>query len=262
MRLKTKQLRLLQPQEFRLATERIYKHDTLTETLWNSLDAAKHGLDPFIRAHDLALEKNKLKASILHKRQTQSSLHLGRTGTHASLHSAASTLNQSPIPDFLPDEAPPPMLLRPFLRKLGPADAPDPSNIFLRILQGTAPADTVDDDGDLFSFRDIRPASRLHLLVIPKRFVRDASQLAGPADADLVRRMERKAVELVRAEVGADAFDANELALGFHWPPWYSVPWLHLHAIYPKKDIIRWYKYTPFSFYSPERVLRNIEARL
>jgi hypothetical protein len=42
VRLKTKQLRLLQPQEFRLATERIYKHDTLTETLWNSLDAGAY----------------------------------------------------------------------------------------------------------------------------------------------------------------------------------------------------------------------------
>ena len=123
---------------------------------------------------------------------------------------------------------------------------------------GDAPADVVEDDGDLFTFRDIRPASRLHLLVIPRTFVRDASQLSGAADAELVRRMRRKATALVRAEVGA-AYNADELALGFHWPPWYSVPWLHLHAIYPKREITRWYKYTPFSFYSPERVIERIE---
>ena len=141
------------------------------------------------------------------------------------------------------------------------ADVPDPDNRFLAILEGRAPADVVDNDGDLFTFRDIRPASTLHLLVIPKRFVRDASMLAGATDADLVRRMERKATELVRAEVGAEAFDADELALGFHWPPWYSVPWLHLHAIYPRSAMTRRYKYTPLSFISPDRVVGRIGAK-
>ena len=74
---------------------------------------------------------------------------------------------------------------------------------------------------ELFAFKDRSPASEIHYLVIPKRFVRDAAQL-GPADAELVRRMEAKAIELVRASVG-EAFDPAELALGFHWPPWYSV---------------------------------------
>ena len=140
-----------------------------------------------------------------------------------------------------------------------PEDEPTQENVFRRILEGSLPCDVVDDkDPELFTFRDIRPASTIHLLVIPreKRFVRDASKLAGADDAELVRRMEAKAVELVRAEVG-DAFDASELALGFHWPPWYSVPWLHLHAIYPKSVMSRRYKYTPFSFYSPERVIDN-----
>ena len=74
---------------------------------------------------------------------------------------------------------------------------------------------------ELFAFKDRSPASEIHYLVIPKRFVRDAAQL-GPADAELVRRMEAKAIELVRASVG-EAFDPAELALGFHWPPWYSI---------------------------------------
>ena len=143
----------------------------------------------------------------------------------------------------------------------GSGDLPDPDNKFLAILEGRLPADVVDNDGDLFTFRDIRPASTLHLLVIPKRFVRDASMLAGATDADLVRRMERKATELVRAEVGAEAFDADVLALGFHWPPWYSVPWLHLHAIYPRSAMTRRYKYTPLSFISPDRVVGRIGAK-
>ena len=62
---------------------------------------------------------------------------------------------------------------------------PDPNNIFARILRGEAPADKVDDDGDLFTFCDKRPASTIHYLVIPKFYIRDASVvragLASPA---------------------------------------------------------------------------------
>ena len=138
-------------------------------------------------------------------------------------------------------------------------DAAEPDNIFGRILRGQAPADVVEDrpDSGLFVFRDNKPASQIHLLVIPRRFIRDASRLE-PSDAELVRDMEAKAKELVRAEVGS-SFSERELALGFHWPPWYSVPWLHLHAIYPKSAMRRRYKYTAFSFYSPERVLLRLE---
>ena len=112
-----------------------------------------------------------------------------------------------------------------------PPDAPEPGNIFARILRGEAPAEVLEDGDELFSFVDAKPASRRHYLVIPKeRYIRDASRLEA-SDAALVERMRRKAVALVRAAEG-DAFDARELALGFHWPPWYSVPWLHLLAIH------------------------------
>ena len=97
---------------------------------------------------------------------------------------------------------------------------------------------------------------RTTLLVIPRTFVKDASYLRGPGDAELVKRMEAKARALVRAEVG-EGFRESELALGFHWPPWYSVPWLHLHAIYPRREMGRRYKYTPFSFKSPQWVIER-----
>ncbi len=134
---------------------------------------------------------------------------------------------------------------------------PAPHNVFAKILSGELPADVVDQNDMLFSFRDIRPAAPIHLLVIPKHYVRDASMLL-PTDAPLVRAMEHEARRLVRVDVG-DAYDDKELLLGFHWPPWYSVPWLHLHAIYPRSKMTRRYKYTPFSFYTPERVLRRLE---
>ena len=82
-----------------------------------------------------------------------------------------------------------------------------------------------------------------------------AKVLETPWDK-LARRMKLGSAPLILD------FDAEQLALGFHWPPWYSVPWLHLHAIYPRRDMVRRYKYTPLSFYSPERVLRRIEDQM
>jgi hypothetical protein len=120
------------------------------------------------------------------------------------------------------------------------SEAPEPDNIFQKILRGEAPADVLDDaDGDLFSFRDKNPASTLHFLVIPRgdtqdrtllaracaftipvpsdtirldpagRFIRDASLLT-PDDVQLVQRMTEKARELIKREVG-DAFDEDEV---------------------------------------------------
>mmetsp|Transcript_79184 Transcript_79184/g.237283 ORF Transcript_79184/g.237283 Transcript_79184/m.237283 type:complete len:219 (+) Transcript_79184:99-755(+) len=136
-------------------------------------------------------------------------------------------------------------------------EQPEPGNIFGKILRGEAYADVLDDgDDELFAFRDINPASDMHYLVIPRGFVRDAAALA-PEDSRLVERMVGKARSLVQESVGP-AFDESELALGFHWPPFYSVPWLHLHAIYPRSQMRRWYKYTPISFKSPDWVLRRL----
>ena len=98
------------------------------------------------------------------------------------------------------------------------ADEADPSNIFARILRGDAPAAVLDDDGELFSFKDRNPASTLHYLVIPRRFIRDASRLTAE-DLELVGQIEAKARLLIQRDVG-HTFDPTELALGFHWPPW------------------------------------------
>ena len=135
----------------------------------------------------------------------------------------------------------------------------------------------VEDGKELFTFHDSNPAAPHHLLVIPKVMIRDASTLTH-ADAPLVRRMRRKAVEQMRAAVaegvaeggggggggggdGDRAFDEDELLLGFHMPPGNSVAWLHLHAIYPRSRLRRPWKYTPLTFKSPEWVLERLERQ-
>ena len=41
----------------------------------------------------------------------------------------------------------------------------------------------------------------------------------------------------------------------------YSVAWLHLHAMYPRTEMRRRWKYTPLSFKSPEWVLDRLERQ-
>lgn len=52
---------------------------------------------------------------------------------------------------------------------------------------------------------------------------------------------------------------APDSARGRRRPPWYSVPWLHLHAMYPRRELTRRWKYTPLSFYSIGRVLDRLQ---
>jgi diadenosine tetraphosphate (Ap4A) HIT family hydrolase len=44
----------------------------------------------------------------------------------------------------------------------------DPQNIFAKILRGEIPCDKVFEDGTALAFRDIKPQSPVHVLVIPK----------------------------------------------------------------------------------------------
>lgn len=130
-------------------------------------------------------------------------------------------------------------------------------NPFARILRGEAPARVVHECETLLTFHDVRPASALHLLIIPKRFIQDASQLK-PADAPLVHAMHRRAVLAASSCVDGELVE-SELALGFHWPPAYSVPWLHLHAIYPRATLRQPWKYTRVDFKSPEWVVERLQ---
>jgi histidine triad (HIT) family protein len=60
--------------------------------------------------------------------------------------------------------------------------------IFQRIIDREIPAEIVYEDDLCLAFRDIHPAAPVHLIVIPKRPIRSASEVAGE-DAELVGRL-------------------------------------------------------------------------
>ena len=89
-------------------------------------------------------------------------------------------------------------------------------------------------DPELVAFASREPAagSEAHVLIAPRRLVRDAAALEA-ADAPLLEEMLAAATRIVRGAIG-DGFDEKELLTGFHWPPRVTVKWLHLHVLYPR----------------------------
>jgi hypothetical protein len=67
------------------------------------------------------------------------------------------------------------------------------------------------------------------------------------------------------AQLQAEGYDEGDSYVGFHVPPFISVPHLHMHVISPATQILsgKRFKYVPGScwFWTSDRVLEKLEAR-
>eukprot|EP00048_Salpingoeca_helianthica_P003432 m.67251 g.67251 ORF g.67251 m.67251 type:complete len:140 (+) comp12698_c0_seq1:107-526(+) len=84
------------------------------------------------------------------------------------------------------------------------------------------------EDEQVVAFHDIKPAAPLHLLVIPRVHVGDATDL-NKSHTSLVQHMDTVAGNLL------DQFqrDRHTARIGFHFPPFITVHHLHLHVLAP-----------------------------
>jgi histidine triad (HIT) family protein len=112
--------------------------------------------------------------------------------------------------------------------------------IFCKIIAGEIAADKIFEDDKVLAFMDIRPVSRGHLLVIPKKHTDDILQTDDATAADLIHKAKKIADAAVKA-VNADGFtistNKGEAAgqtvfhLHFHVIPRYTGdglnPWQH-----------------------------------
>jgi histidine triad (HIT) family protein len=112
----------------------------------------------------------------------------------------------------------------------------DAECLFCRIAAGEIPSDRVFEDDEIVAFRDIDPQAPTHVLVIPRRHIRDAHSLVDTdvstlgamfaaarriADAEGLDRGYRL-VTNVGAEAGQSVFHLHLHLLGgrpMHWPP-------------------------------------------
>ncbi|KAJ3210106.1 hypothetical protein HDU67_005647 [Dinochytrium kinnereticum] len=124
--------------------------------------------------------------------------------------------------------------------------------VFCEIADGSSTsARVVYRDEEVVAFKDINPSARVHLLVVPVKHVDNVLNLTHH-DIPLLNRMREIGVQLLsqdpRFQPPAASQDVESLhpmmRVGFHVPPFTSVPHLHLHAIgLPFHNWVRAVKY-------------------
>ncbi|MCX4097313.1 HIT family protein [Nocardia sp. alder85J] len=100
--------------------------------------------------------------------------------------------------------------------------------IFCRIVAGNAPATVVHETDTLVAFLDIRPITRGHTLVVPKRHATDLDELDHDTGAAIFTLGHRLAQAVRRSGLAADG--AN-LLMNDGRAAFQTVPHVHLHVV-------------------------------
>lgn len=100
--------------------------------------------------------------------------------------------------------------------------------LFCRIVGGQVPADVVAETNTTVAFRDIEPQAPVHVLVVPRRHIVNASTLE-PGDADVVADL-LQAARAVAEQEGVLG-SGYRLVLNVGDDALNSVPHLHVHVL-------------------------------
>jgi histidine triad (HIT) family protein len=103
----------------------------------------------------------------------------------------------------------------------------DPDCIFCKILAGEIPAQIVYEDERTMAFMDINPATRGHLLAVPRRHVRDLLEI----DAEDLHATIETAQRLARTVVDRLGADGVNLLNSCGRQAWQTVFHFHVHVI-------------------------------
>jgi histidine triad (HIT) family protein len=109
--------------------------------------------------------------------------------------------------------------------------ARDPDCLFCKIVAGEIPATKVAEDERTVAFMDINPATRGHLLVVPREHTRDLLEIGGEDLAACASAAARLAAR-VKERLGADGVN---LLNSCGAAAWQTVFHFHLHVI-PRYD--------------------------
>ncbi len=100
--------------------------------------------------------------------------------------------------------------------------------IFCKIIKGEKSADFVYQDESLVVFKDIRPHSPVHLLVVPREHIRSVNDLKE-TDRDIVFKMVMKAKEMAKKHSIAES--GYRLLLNVEQGGGQVIFHLHLHLL-------------------------------
>lgn len=129
----------------------------------------------------------------------------------------------------------------------GVGPLPQENCIFCQIASGKKPdTELLYTDEQYVCFRDIRPVSRHHYLIVPIGHHPEAKYLSKEC-IGMVQQMVDVGKMILKQQGG----DEEDCRMGFHWPPFTSVKHLHLHVISPVSEMSffnRHIVYRPNSF--------------
>jgi histidine triad (HIT) family protein len=110
-------------------------------------------------------------------------------------------------------------------------DAADTTNcLFCKIVAGEVPSEVVHETAATVAFKDITPAAPLHVLVVPRRHIVDASTVTaddGPLLAEML--LSARAVADAAGLAGPDR--GYRLVFNIGPDAMNSIPHLHLHVL-------------------------------
>jgi histidine triad (HIT) family protein len=109
--------------------------------------------------------------------------------------------------------------------------AADPNCLFCKIAAGEIPSTRVDEDERTIAFMDINPATKGHLLVIPREHSTDLLEISAE-DLEACARMAQKLAGRVKERLGADGVN---LLNSCGKAAWQTVFHFHVHVI-PRYD--------------------------
>jgi len=109
--------------------------------------------------------------------------------------------------------------------------AADPDCLFCKIVAGEIPATRVADDERTVTFMDINPATRGHVLVIPREHATDLLQIDAD-DLDAVTQAAQRIAKIMPERLGADGVN---LLNSCGRAAWQTVFHFHMHVI-PRYD--------------------------
>lgn len=102
--------------------------------------------------------------------------------------------------------------------------------LFCGIVAGDVPADIVRSDERTVAFRDINPQAPVHVLIVPRRHITNASTVTA-ADAEDVTALLLAAQQVAAAEGIAGEDRGYRLVFNVGPDTLNSVPHLHLHLL-------------------------------
>uniref|UniRef100_A0A3B4WIP2 Histidine triad nucleotide-binding protein 3-like n=3 Tax=Seriola TaxID=8160 RepID=A0A3B4WIP2_SERLL len=132
---------------------------------------------------------------------------------------------------------------------------------FCQIANNQTDTEILLSDDELVCFRDVKPGATHHYLVVSRRHIDNCKTLQGD-NIPLVERMKKMGRSILEKN---KVCDLDDVRMGFHLPPFSSVPHLHLHALAPasKMNLKSQLRYGPQShwFITVDNVLSQLRTR-